>query len=49
MGSILIETRDITKKFGDFTANDKINIAVEEGEIKMAKQIDAMGTCCMAS
>lgn len=34
MGSILIETRDITKKFGDFTANDKINIAVEEGEIR---------------
>lgn len=34
MGSILIQTKEITKKFGDFIANDKINIAVEEGEIR---------------
>lgn len=31
---IILETRDLTKKFGDFTANDKINLTVEEGEIK---------------
>ncbi|MGF7057997.1 ABC transporter ATP-binding protein [Brassicibacter mesophilus] len=29
----IIETKDLTKKFGDFTANGKINFSVEEGEI----------------
>lgn len=31
---IILQTKDLTKKFGDFTANDKINLDVEEGEIK---------------
>jgi simple sugar transport system ATP-binding protein len=31
---IILETKDLTKKFGDFTANDKINLTIEEGEIK---------------
>jgi simple sugar transport system ATP-binding protein len=30
----IIETVDITKKYGDFTANNAINLAVQEGEIK---------------
>jgi len=30
----IIKTVDLTKKFGDFTANDAINFSVEEGEIK---------------
>lgn len=30
----IICTRDLTKKFGGFTANDRITISVEEGEIK---------------
>lgn len=30
----IIRTMDLTKKFGDFIANDKINLSVEEGEIK---------------
>lgn len=29
----IIETRNLTKKFGDFTANNKIDFFVEEGEI----------------
>ena len=32
--STILQTKDLTKKFGDFTANDKINLTVEEGEIK---------------
>ncbi|MDR1851397.1 MAG: ABC transporter ATP-binding protein [Propionibacteriaceae bacterium] len=28
-----LELREVTKKFGDFTANDKISITVEEGQI----------------
>ena len=31
--SIVIEMREITKKFGDFTANDGINIRLHKGEI----------------
>jgi simple sugar transport system ATP-binding protein len=30
----IIETVDITKKYGDFTANDHISLTVAEGEIK---------------
>ena len=30
----IIETVDITKRYGDFVANDAINLAVSEGEIK---------------
>lgn len=30
----IIKSIDLTKKFGDFTANDKINISVEKQEIK---------------
>ncbi|MEG1741242.1 MAG: ATP-binding cassette domain-containing protein, partial [Acetivibrio sp.] len=30
----MIQTIDLTKKFGDFTANEKINICVEKQEIK---------------
>ncbi|GHV96091.1 heme ABC transporter ATP-binding protein [Spirochaetia bacterium] len=29
----MLKMVDITKKFGDFTANDKVNITVQEGEI----------------
>lgn len=29
----IIETKNLTKKFGDFTANNKINLQVKEGEI----------------
>nr|WP_072514125.1 ABC transporter ATP-binding protein [Ndongobacter massiliensis] len=31
---ILLQTRDLTKRFGDFTANDNISLEVNEGEIK---------------
>lgn len=34
MNQPIIEARDLTKKFGDFTANDKINLKIEEGEIR---------------
>ena len=30
----MLSTKDLTKQFGDFTANDKINFSVREGEIK---------------
>ena len=30
----MIQTIDLTKRFGDFTANDHINIAVAPNEIK---------------
>ena len=30
----MIQTIDLTKKFGDFTANDHINLDVKEQEIK---------------
>lgn len=30
----IIETRNLTKKFGDFTANSNIDFAVEQGEIR---------------
>ena len=33
MGKTVIEMRNIVKKFGDFTANDGINLAVHKGEI----------------
>ena len=29
----VIEMREITKKFGDFVANDHINLEVRKGEI----------------
>ena len=29
----VIEMREITKKFGDFVANDHINLEVKKGEI----------------
>ena len=32
--SSMIQTIDLTKKFGDFTANDRINLDVQEKEIK---------------
>ncbi|HLF91095.1 MAG TPA: ABC transporter ATP-binding protein [Anaerolineales bacterium] len=31
--TIVIETHDLTKKFGDFTAVDSVNFAVEKGEV----------------
>lgn len=31
--NIVIETKDLTKKFGDFTAVDHVNISIEEGTI----------------
>ena len=30
----MIQTIDLTKRFGDFTANDHINLSVEKQEIK---------------
>ena len=30
---MIIEAKNLTKKFGDFTANDKLNFHVEKGEI----------------
>lgn len=30
----IIETRNLTKKFGDFTANRNISLEIEEGEIR---------------
>lgn len=30
----IIETKNLTKKFGNFTANDHIDLAVKEGEIR---------------
>lgn len=32
-GDFAIETRDLTKKFGDFTAVDRVNFNVRKGEI----------------
>ena len=29
----IIETRDLTRRFGDLTAVDRLNLAVAEGEI----------------
>ena len=33
MNTPVIEMRNIVKKFGDFTANDGINLTVHKGEI----------------
>ena len=33
MSGITIDARDLTKKFGDFTAVDRISFDVKEGEI----------------
>lgn len=30
----IIETRNLTRKFGDFTANDRISLSIREGEIR---------------
>ncbi len=32
-GTIMITTNDLTKKFGDFMAVDKLSLSVKEGEI----------------
>ena len=32
-GSVAVEMRNIVKKFGDFTANDHINLLVHKGEV----------------
>lgn len=32
--SSIIEVKNLTKKFGDFVANDKINLDIKEGEIR---------------
>lgn len=34
MSESIIEVRNLTKKFGDFSANDNININIQEGEIR---------------
>ena len=30
---VVIQMKDIVKKFGDFTANDHINLTVHKGEV----------------
>ena len=32
-GTVVIQMKDIVKKFGDFTANDHINLTVHKGEV----------------
>lgn len=34
MGESIINVRNLTKKFGDFVANDSINLDIKEGEIR---------------
>lgn len=31
--NLVVEMRNITKKFGDFTANDGINLDIRKGEV----------------
>ena len=31
--TVMVEMRQIVKKFGDFTANDNINLVVHKGEV----------------
>ena len=31
---VIIETKELTKKFGEFTANEGISLAVDKGEIR---------------
>ncbi|MCL1823096.1 MAG: ABC transporter ATP-binding protein [Oscillospiraceae bacterium] len=33
MGNFMLETKDLTKRFGKFTALDKVNLQVKEGEV----------------
>ncbi len=33
MGEIVVETKDLTKNYGDFTAVNKLNLKIEEGDI----------------
>ena len=33
MGNIVVETRNLTRKFGDFTAVDNITMSIEEGSV----------------
>ena len=32
-GTVVVQMKDIVKKFGDFTANDHINLTVHKGEV----------------
>ena len=34
----VIEMREITKKFGDFVANDKINLQLRKGDFLMIRR-----------
>jgi ABC-2 type transport system ATP-binding protein len=33
MGQVVVETKDLTKNYGEFTAVNKLNLRIEEGEI----------------
>src|SRR5919112_6763758 len=33
MSDLVLETKDLTKRYGDFTAVDHLNLAVREGEV----------------
>jgi ABC-2 type transport system ATP-binding protein len=33
MGQVVVETKDLTKNYGDFTAVNKLNLRIEEGDI----------------
>jgi len=33
MGQVVVETKDLTKNYGDFTAVNKLNLTIEEGDI----------------
>lgn len=45
----MIQTIDLTKKFGDFTANDHINLDVKEQEIKCIVGENGAGKSTMMS
>ena len=43
-GSVAVEMRNIVKKFGDFTANDHINLLVHKGEVHAILGENGAGT-----
>ena len=40
---VVIQMKDIVKKFGDFTANDHINLTVHKGEVHAILSVCAEG------
>ena len=53
MGNAVIQTRDLTKKYKNFTAVDSLNLEVQNGEVfgcwvRMEPVKPPRSSCCLA-